>query len=67
MAVDATQVTHIVLTRRVGESIHIGDGAVVTVSEIRGTRVRLRVAAPRDVKVLRAELLPDGGPSDDVV
>jgi carbon storage regulator len=47
----------LVLSRRVGESIVIGDGVVVTVLEIRGDVVRVGVDAPREVKVHRQELL----------
>lgn len=43
------------LSRRVGESIVIGD-IVVTVSEIRGSSVRLSVQAPRSIPIHRAEI-----------
>nr|WP_218910416.1 carbon storage regulator CsrA [Nocardioides thalensis] len=49
-----------VLSRRVGESIVIGDGAeqvTVTVLEVRGDVVRVGIDAPRSVRVHRAELL----------
>ena len=47
----------LVLSRRVGESIAIGDDVVVTVLEVRGDVVRVGIAAPRSVAVHRAELL----------
>lgn len=47
----------LVLSRRVGESIVIGDDVVVTVLEIRGDVVRVGVDAPRSVAVRRQELL----------
>jgi carbon storage regulator len=47
----------LVLSRRIGESIAIGDDVVVTVLEARGDVVRLGIAAPRSVAVHRAELL----------
>lgn len=47
----------LVLTRKVGERIHIGDDVVLTVVSIKGNQVRLGVQAPVDVKVMRAELL----------
>jgi carbon storage regulator len=50
----------LVLSRRVGESIVIGDGAdkiTVTVLEVRGDVVRVGIDAPRSVSVHRAELL----------
>lgn len=50
----------LVLSRRVGESIVIGDGdeqVTVTVLEVRGDVVRVGIDAPRSVRVHRAELL----------
>ena len=47
----------LVLSRRKGESIVIGDQVRVTVVEIHGRRVRLAIDAPAEVKVLRAELV----------
>jgi carbon storage regulator len=47
----------LVLSRRVGESIVIGDGIVVTVLEFRGDVVRIGVDAPRHIQVHRQELL----------
>jgi carbon storage regulator len=46
----------LVLTRRAGESVVIGDDVVVTVVEVRGDVVRLGIDAPRDVKVHREEV-----------
>lgn len=47
----------LVLSRRIGEKIVIGDGIVVTVVEVHRDSVRLGVDAPRSVPVNRAELL----------
>ena len=47
----------LVLSRKVGESIMIGDDVVVTVLEIRGDVIRVGVDAPRSVQVHRQELL----------
>ena len=47
----------LVLTRRQGESIQIGDDVVVTVLEVRGGQVRLGVTAPDTVAIHRAEVL----------
>ncbi len=47
----------LVLTRRVDESIVIRDDIVVTVLSVDGDRVKLGVQAPREVLVLRQELL----------
>jgi carbon storage regulator len=46
----------LVLTRRPGESITIGDDIVVTVVAARGGQVRLGITAPRTVQVLREEI-----------
>lgn len=47
----------LVLSRRVGESIVVGDDVVITVLEQRGDVVRIGVDAPRSVQVRRHELL----------
>jgi carbon storage regulator len=47
----------LVLSRRVGERLLIGDDIVVTVIEVRGDGVRLGIDAPREVRVHRAEVL----------
>ncbi|MGH3497777.1 MAG: carbon storage regulator CsrA [Nocardioidaceae bacterium] len=47
----------LVLSRRVGESVVIGDDVVVTVLDVRGDIVRIGVSAPRHVAVHREELL----------
>jgi carbon storage regulator len=49
----------LVLSRRLGESVVIGDDVVVTVLEIRGDVVRVGVDAPRHVQVRRQELLAE--------
>ncbi|MGI5169970.1 carbon storage regulator CsrA [Spirillospora sp. CA-253888] len=46
----------LVLTRRAGESLMIGDEVVVTVLEVRGDLVRVGVDAPRSVAVHREEV-----------
>jgi carbon storage regulator CsrA len=48
----------LVLTRKLGERIHIGSAITITVVEIRGNKVRLGIQAPEKVPVLRAELNP---------
>ena len=49
----------LVLSRRLGESVVIGDDVVVTVLEVRGDVVRIGVDAPRSVPVRRQELLEE--------
>ena len=46
----------LVLSRKLMERIHIGDTVVVTVLEVRGTKVRIGIEAPKEVRVLRSEL-----------
>ena len=46
----------LILTRRSGESINIGDDIIVKVIEISGNHVRIGIAAPDDVIILRDEL-----------
>lgn len=46
----------LVLTRRLNQSIKIGDDIEITVIEVRGDQVRLGVSAPRDVTVHRKEI-----------
>ncbi|NYJ16913.1 carbon storage regulator CsrA [Nesterenkonia sandarakina] len=47
----------LVLTRKVGEQLLIGDEVVVTVLEVRGDGIKIGIDAPRDVKVQRREVL----------
>jgi carbon storage regulator len=47
----------LVLTRRPGQSILIGDGVEVVVVRVEGDRVVLGIEAPREVRVVRGELL----------
>lgn len=46
----------LILTRRVDESLVIGDNVTVTVLGVKGNQVRIGVDAPRDVSVHREEL-----------
>lgn len=46
----------LVLTRKAGESIVIGNDVVITVLEVRGGQIRLGVDAPRNLAVHRAEI-----------
>lgn len=46
----------LVLSRKIGECIVIGDDTVLVVQAILGNRVRLAIQAPRQTKVLRGEL-----------
>ena len=46
----------LILTRRVGETLVIGDDVTVTVLGVRGNQVRLGVNAPKDIAVHREEI-----------
>ena len=75
MCLDGSLVPMLVVSRRVGESVVIGDDVVVTVLEVRGDVVRVGIDAPRSIAVHRAELLAQlessnqeaASPSDETV
>ncbi len=46
----------LVLSRKVGERIHVGDNIILEIRRIAGNRVTLALEAPRDVRILRGEL-----------
>lgn len=46
----------LVLSRKEGERIQIGDQITVVISKIAGNRVSIGIEAPRDLKVVRGEL-----------
>ncbi len=46
----------LILTRRVGETLMIGDNVSVTVLRVKGNQVRLGVNAPKDISVHREEI-----------
>ncbi len=49
----------LVLTRKLMEKLFIGDDICVTVVRLEGGQVRLGIDAPREVSVVRAELVPE--------
>ncbi len=61
----------LILTRRVGETLMVGDEITITVLGVKGNQVRIGVNAPRDVAVHREEIynrIQDGEeapPTDD--
>ena len=63
----------LILTRRVGETLMIGDEVTVTVLGVKGNQVRIGVNAPKEVSVHREEIIQriqrekngDGDPSEN--
>lgn len=57
----------LILTRRVGESLMVGDDITITVLGVKGNQVRIGVDAPKDVAVHREEIYKriqnDGSPT----
>ena len=46
----------LILSRKKGESIKIGDGIEIFVTDIKGDKVRLGISAPENMKICRTEL-----------
>ena len=51
----------LVLSRKINETIIIGENIRITLTSIRGQQVRIAIDAPHDVSIVREELLPFGG------
>ena len=47
----------LVISRKAGQAIILGDGIEILVSEVAGDRVKLCINAPKDVPIMRKELL----------
>ncbi len=46
----------LILTRRIGETLMIGDDVTVAVLDVKGNQVRIGIDAPKDVSVHREEI-----------
>ena len=56
----------LILTRRPGETLNIGDHITITVLGVKGNQVRIGITAPKDVRVHREEVyqrIKDGKPA----
>lgn len=49
----------LVLTRKLMEKLYIGENICITVVRLEGGQVRLGIEAPREIAVVRAELVPE--------
>jgi len=47
----------LVLTRRIGESVLIGDDVEVTILDIKGDAIRIGIQAPRETRIQRSEIV----------
>jgi len=54
----------LVLSRKDGQSIHIGSDIVVKVSQVSGSRVKLAIDAPKEVPIRRSEIDQQAAASD---
>lgn len=46
----------LILTRKPGESIYIGDGVKITIVEIKGHQIRVGIEAPKELRIYREEI-----------
>lgn len=49
----------LVVSRKLGECVQIGDGVQIAVVEIKGSKVRIGITADKSTTVLRSEIAPD--------
>lgn len=55
----------LVLTRKPGQSLQLGDHVTVTIVQVRGNQVRLAIEAPEELRIRRKELTVTTNPSSD--
>lgn len=48
----------LVLSRKIGERLHVGPDVVIVISRVAGNRVTIGIEAPEDICVVRGELKP---------
>ena len=49
----------LILTRRIGESLNIGDEIEISIVKVKGNQIVLGIEAPREISVVRSELLSE--------
>ena len=49
----------LILTRRIGESLNIGDEIEISIVKVKGNQIVLGIEAPREISVIRSELLSE--------
>lgn len=47
----------LILQRKIGEALYIGDDIKITIKEISNDKVKISIDAPRDINIVREELL----------
>ncbi len=50
----------LILTRGIGETVTIGHNVRVTILSVKGSQIRIGIEAPKDVRVLREEIVDSG-------
>ena len=58
---DSKQIGRLVLTMREGESVLTSNGIAVHIAEMKDKTVRLLFIAPKDIKIIREEVIRKGG------
>ncbi|UUO08719.1 carbon storage regulator [Blastopirellula sp. J2-11] len=47
----------LILSRKIGETIHVGDNVTIVINRISGNRVTVGIEAPNQVRILRGEVI----------
>lgn len=55
----------LILTRKVGEEIRIGEDITIMVTGIRGEFVKIGITAPKETRIMRTEILERKGEDDE--